>query len=139
LDHAARRPVRLRKGDALRIMPDAVESVASNAVPCVFTSNSLPHWTASGRAGFAALIRNLGARRDLVCIMKESHDAGLGLFTGRPDDPSSDGPDHCEVLGAAVYLGGRERLFRLGTAGIHGVGLQWSPTPVPAAQGLSEP
>lgn len=133
LDHAARRPVRLRKGDALRILPDAVDSVADNAIPCVFVSNSLPHWSAEGRVQFAALIRQLGRRRDLVCILKESHQGGLGLFTGRPDDLPPGAPTPFEVLGAVVYLGGQERLFRLGAAGMHGVGLDWSPVPVPAA------
>jgi hypothetical protein len=130
LAHAARRPVRLRTGDALRILPDAVDSVAHNAVPCVFVSNSLPHWSRESRAEFAALIRSLGARRDLVCMMKEGHAAGFGLFTGRPDEHAPDGAPAFEVLGAAVYLGGRETLFRLGSARMHGVGLEWSPVPV---------
>jgi hypothetical protein len=130
LDHAARRPVRLRKGDALRILPDAVDSVADNAIPCVFVSNSLPHWTAAGRAEFTALIRELGRRRDLVCILKEAHQVGLGLFTGRPDEASAGSPTPHEVIGAVVHLGGQERLFRLGTAAMHGVGLTWTPTPI---------
>lgn len=130
LDHAARRPVRLRRGDALRILPDAVDSVADNAIPCVFVSNSLPHWNPADRAEFAALIRQLGRRRDLVCILKEAHQSGLGLFTGRPDDPPTGAPTPFEVLGAVVYLGGQERLFRLGSAGMHGVSLSWTPAPV---------
>jgi hypothetical protein len=130
LAHAARRPVRLRKGDALRILPDAVDSVPRNAIPCVFVSNTIPHWSQEGREGFAQLIRSLGARRDLVCIMKEGHQAGLGLFTGRPDDPAPGGTTPFEVLAAAVYLGGQERLFRLGNVRMHGVGLEWSPAPV---------
>jgi hypothetical protein len=135
LDHAARRPVRLRQGDALRILPDAVDSVAHNAIPCVFVSNSLPHWNAEARVEFAALIRELGRRRDLVCIVKEAHQAGLGLFTGRPDELPPGAPHPFEVLGAAVYLGGREQLFRLGSASMHGVGLYWSP--VAAAGGFT--
>jgi hypothetical protein len=130
LDHAARRPVRLRTGDALRILPDAVEAVASNAIPCVFVSNSLPHWAPEGREQFAAMVRELGARRDLVCVVKEFHEVGFGLFTGRADGPEAGVAAQHEVLGAAVYLGGQERLFRLGTAGIHGAGLEWSPAPV---------
>jgi len=133
LAHAARRPVRLRQGDALRILPDALESVPGNAIGCVFVSNSLAHWPAENRVKFVELIRALGARQDLVCIVKESHRAGFGLFTGRPDQPA-EGPaaegSWDEVLGAAVYLGGQERLFRLGAAGMHGVSLDWSPTPV---------
>lgn len=131
LEHAARRPVRLRRGDALRILPDAVASVADPAIPCVFVSNSLPHWTAQGRADFAALIRELGGQRDLVCILKEDHRAGLGLFApnpgGEPDPATAQGR---EVLAAVVVLGGKERIFRLGTTGIHGVGLDWDPQPV---------
>jgi hypothetical protein len=130
LAHAARRPVRLRKGDALRILPDAVDSVPRNAIPCVFVSNTIPHWSQEGRADFAALIRSLGARRDLVCIMKEAHQAGLGLFTSRPDEHAPDGVTPFEVLAAAVYLGGQERLFRLGNVRMHGAGLEWSPVPV---------
>lgn len=133
LDHAARRPVRLRKGDALRILPDAVDAVADNAIPCVFASNTLAHWTADGRAAFVALIRRLGAHRDLVCIVKEGYPTGLGLFTGLSEDPV-DGSTPYEVLGAAVFLGGREHLFRLGTGELHGVGLTWSPTALPASQ-----
>jgi hypothetical protein len=41
-----------------------------------------------------------------------------------------DGEDVHEVLGAAVYLGGRERLFRLGSAGMHGSWLDWAPRPL---------
>ncbi|HEV2346233.1 MAG TPA: DUF2332 domain-containing protein [Actinocrinis sp.] len=134
LDHAARRPVRLRKGDALRILPDAVDSVPDNAIPCVFVSNSLAHWTADGRADFAALIRRLGTRRDLVCVIKEGYATGLGLFTGRTHNLTEDEEAPYEVIGAAVYLGGQERLFRLGTGELHGVGLTWSPTPLPTNQ-----
>ncbi|MBS2961561.1 DUF2332 domain-containing protein [Actinocrinis puniceicyclus] len=130
LDHAARRPVRLRKGDALRILPDAVEGVAANAIPCVFVSNSLAHWTPEGRTALVALVRRLGARRDLVCIVKEGYASGLGLFTDRPDDPPAGDRRPYEVLGAAVFLGGREQLFRLGSAGLHGVNLHWAPAPV---------
>jgi hypothetical protein len=133
LAHAARRPVRLRKGDALRILPDAVESVPHNAIPCVFVSNSLPHWAPESRAEFPKLVRSLGARRDLVCIVKEIHPGGFGLFTGRPDEHAPEGAAPLEVLGAAVFLSGQERLFRLGAARMHGVGLEWSPVPVPVA------
>ncbi|MGH3415301.1 MAG: DUF2332 domain-containing protein [Actinocrinis sp.] len=131
LEHAERRPVRLRKGHALRILPDAVDSVADNAIPCVYVSNSLPHWSPEDRHGFAELIRRLGAQRDLVCIVKEVYAGGLGLFTDRPEDRLSEDerPPH-EVIGAVVYLGGQERLFRLGTAGMHGVSLTWNPMPV---------
>ena len=129
LAHAARRPVRLRKGDALRILPDAVEGVPANAIPCVFTSSSLPHWSAEGRAGFVDLVRQLGARRDLVLIMKEMHRPGLGMFTGRPDPFESEPGALPEVLGAAVYLGGQERLFRLGAGAMHGLCLDWAPAP----------
>jgi hypothetical protein len=131
LDHAARRPVRLRKGDATRILPDAVDGVADNAIPCILASNTLAHWTPEGRTALIDTIRRLGARRDLVCIVKEGHPTGLGLFTGRPDEPT-EGETPYEVLGAAVFLGGRERLFRLGSGELHGVGLTWSPTPLPA-------
>jgi hypothetical protein len=130
LEHAARRPVRLRTGDALRILPDAVESVADNAIPCVFVSNSLPHWTAEGREELVGLMRELGARRDLVFVIKEAHRIGLGLFSGEPDPAAADGKDVHEVLGAVVYLGGRERLFRLGSAGMHGSWLDWAPRPL---------
>ena len=130
LAHAARRPVKLRKGDALRILADAVDSVADNAIPCVFVSNSLPHWTAEGRAELVELVRELGARRDLVFILKEAHRIGLGLFSGEPDPAVPDGKDVHEVLGAVVYVGGRERLFRLGSAGMHGSWLDWAPQPL---------
>jgi hypothetical protein len=130
LAHAARRPVRLRTGDALRILADAVDSVADNAMPCVFVSNSLPHWTPEGREELVELVRDLGARRDLVLILKEAHRIGLGLFSGKPDAAATDGKDVHEVLGAVVYLGGRERLFRLGSAGMHGSWLDWAPRPL---------
>ena len=133
LEHAARRPVRLRKGDALRILGDAVESVAENAVPCVFVSNSLPHWSPEGRAELVALVRELGARRDLVFVVKEAFRVGLGLFSGGPDPAVEPGHDAHEVLGAVVYLGGRERLYRLGAAGMHGAWLEWEPKPLAAA------
>lgn len=131
LDHAERRPVRLRRGDALRILPDAVDGVPGTAIPCVFTSNSLGHWTRESRAEFAGLIRRLGAHRDLVCIIKDLNRIGFGLFTGRPDEPAPDpAAEYYETLGAVVFLGGREQLFRLGHCELHGVGLTWSPRPV---------
>jgi hypothetical protein len=130
LEHAARRPVRLRKGDAVRILADAVESVADNAIPCVFVSNSLPHWSPEGREELVRLVRELGARRDLVFIIKEAHRIGLGLFSAKPDPGVPEGKDVHEVLGAVVYLGGRERLFRLGSAGMHGAWLDWAPRPL---------
>lgn len=127
LDHAATAPVDLRRGDALDTLPDAVAAVG-DATPCVFVSNSLPHWTKPARAQFAAVIRELGGRRDLLCIVKEAHPFGLGLFTGRKADPA-DTPITHETLGVAEFRDGVERLFRLGTAGLHGVGLHWSPRP----------
>lgn len=130
LEHAARRPVRLRKGDAVRILADAVDSVADNAIPCVFVSNSLPHWSPEGREELVRLVRELGARRDLVFVVKESHRVGLGLFSGKPDPGVPEGQAVHEVLGAVVYLGGRERLFRLGSAGMHGMWLDWAPQPL---------
>ncbi|HEU5353753.1 MAG TPA: DUF2332 domain-containing protein [Actinocrinis sp.] len=131
LAHAARRPVRLRKGDALRTLPDAVDGVPGNAIPCIFTSNSLGHWTREGRAGFVDLIRQLGAQRDLVCIIKDQYHVGFGRFTGKPDEPTDGAPaSYYEVLGAAVFLGGREQLFRLASCELHGVGLNWSPKPI---------
>jgi hypothetical protein len=130
LEHAARRPVRLRKGDAVRILADAVDSVADNAIPCVFVSNSLPHWSPEGREELVRLVRELGARRDLVFVIKEAHRVGLGLFSAEPDPGAPDGKDVHEVLGAVVYLGGRERLFRLGSAGMHGTWLDWAPQPL---------
>jgi hypothetical protein len=130
LEHAARRPVRLRKGDAVRILADAVDSVADNAIPCVFVSNSLPHWSPEGREELVRLVRELGARRDLVFVIKEAHRVGLGLFSAEPDPGAPDGRDVHEVLGAVVYLGGRERLFRLGSAGMHGTWLDWAPQPL---------
>jgi hypothetical protein len=125
LEHAARRPVRLRRGDGLRILPDAVDSVADTAIPCVLVSNTMQHWSAEGRAQFVDLVRDLGAHRDLVCILKDNHLAGLGMFTGRPDEQADTGTQ--EVLAGVVYLGGKERIFRLGTAVMHGAGLGWEP------------
>jgi hypothetical protein len=130
LEHAARRPVRLRKGDAVRILADAVDSVADNAIPCVFVSNSLPHWSAEGVEELVRLMRELGARRDLVFIIKEAYRVGLGRFTDLPDPGAPEGKPVHEVLGAVVYLGGRERLFRLGSAGMHGAWLDWAPRPL---------
>lgn len=130
LEHAQRRPVKLRKGDAVRILADAVDSVAANAIPCVFVSNSLPHWSPAGLEELVRLVRELGARRDLVFIVKEAHRVGLGLFSGAPDPAVPEGQAVHEVLGAVVYLGGRERLFRLGAAGMHGSRLDWSPRPL---------
>lgn len=126
LDSAARRPVRLRKGDALRILADAVVGVQAPAVPCVFASNSLSHFPADSRAAFADLVRELGARHDLVLVMKEPAAAGLRLFA--PDTPSS--PDGEENLAAVVFQSGRERVFSLGRAGAHGTWLDWNPRPL---------
>jgi hypothetical protein len=114
----------------VRILADAVDSVADNAIPCVFVSNSLPHWSAEGREDLVRLVRELGARRDLVFVLKEAHRIGLGLFSGAPDPAAAEGGDVHEVLGAVVYLGGRERLFRLGAAGMHGGWLDWAPQPL---------
>jgi len=125
LESAARRPVRLRKGDALRILADAVAGVQAPAVPCVFASNSLAHFPAEGRTAFASLARELGARHDLVLVMKEPAAAGLRLFA--PDTPSS--PDGEENLAAVVFQSGRERVFSLGRAGAHGAWLDWDPRP----------
>jgi hypothetical protein len=130
LEHAARRPVRLRKGDAVQILADAVAGVADNAMPCVFVSNSLAHWSPEGRERLVALLRELGDRRDLVFVAKEAFRVGLGLLSGGPDPGVTEGRDAPEVLGAAVYLGGRERLFRLGSAGMHGGWLDWAPRPL---------
>jgi len=125
LESAARRPVRLRKGDALRILADAVAGVQAPAVPCVFASNSLAHFPAEGRTAFASLARELGARHDLVLVMKEPAAAGLRLFA--PDTPSS--PDGEENLAAVVFQSGRERVFSLGRAGARGAWLDWDPRP----------
>ncbi|NUP51555.1 MAG: DUF2332 domain-containing protein [Catenulispora sp.] len=122
---ASRFPARLRKGDALDILPAAVGTVASPAVPCVFVSNTLAHFDAEARATFVDLVRTLGARQDLVLILKEPESVGLGLFTPRPAaDPSA---PPVESLGAVLFQAGRERCFSLGTAGPHGAWLDWAP------------
>ncbi|GAA1949314.1 DUF2332 domain-containing protein [Catenulispora subtropica] len=122
---AARYPARLRKGDALDILPTAVGMVSAPAVPCVFVSNALAHFSDDARAGFVELIRGLGSRQDLVLILKEPDSVGLGLFTRRPAaDPSA---PRVESLGAVLYQAGRERCFVLGTAGPHGAWLDWAP------------
>jgi hypothetical protein len=129
LGYASGHPVELRAGDALDLLPAAVDAVPPDTLPCVFVSNSLGHWTPRGRELFVALVRELGARRDLVCVVKEWYHVGLGLFIGAPDEPDDSAAPPYEVLGAAVYADGRERLYRLGTAGLHGAGLTWSPAP----------
>jgi hypothetical protein len=95
----------------------------------VFASNSLSHFPADDRTAFASLIRELGAKHDLVLVMKEPAPAGLGLFA--PDTPSSsDRPDGEENLAAVVFQSGRERVFSLGRAGAHGAWLDWDPRPL---------
>lgn len=122
---AARLPARLRKGDALDILPAAVGMVSAPAVPCVFVSNTLAHFDAGSRAAFADLIRGLGSRRDLVLILKESEPVGLGLFTPRAAVDASAPP--YDALGAVLFQAGRERCFSLGTAGRHDAWLEWAP------------
>ena len=73
-----------------------------------------------------SLVRELGARHDLVLAMKEPATVGLRLFT--PDTPSS--PDGEENLAAVVFQYGRERVFSLGRAGTHGSWLDWDPRPL---------
>ncbi|WP_344666972.1 DUF2332 domain-containing protein [Catenulispora yoronensis] len=122
---AVRYPARLRKGDAVAILPAAVGTVSAPAVPCVFVSNTLAHFDADGRAAFVELIRALGARQDLVLIVKEPDSVGLGLFAPRAvADPAVPG---VETLGAVLYQAGRERCFSLGTAGPRGAWLDWAP------------
>jgi hypothetical protein len=125
---AARFPARLRKGDALDILPAAVGMVSAPAVPCVFVSNTLAHFDTASRTAFVELIRALGSRQDLVLIMKEPDSVGLSLFTSRPAAEPSTPP--VETLGAVLYQAGRERCFALGTAGPHGAWLDWAPAMV---------
>lgn len=122
---AARLPARLRKGDALDILPAAVGMVSAPAVPCIFVSNALAHFDAEARTAFVELIRALGARQDLVLVLKEPDPVGLGLFAPRPAADQS-GPQ-AESLGAVLYQAGRERCFSLGAAGPHGAWLDWAP------------
>jgi hypothetical protein len=135
IELTGRSPVRLRKGDALQILGDAVGTVSTPTVPCVFASNALAHFPEDSRARFADLIRELGTRRDLILLMKEPAAVGLGLFTGLDADPDLPLRDPTgepvESLSAVVYQSGRERLFSLGTAGPHGAWLDWSPTQNP--------
>lgn len=140
---AARLPARLRKGDALDILPAAVGMVTAPAVPCVFVADTLAQFDADGRAAFVELVRTLGSRQDLVLILLEPEPVGLGLFTpGPPASPDADpdpGPDanpdatpdpHAtpvETLAAVLYQAGRERCFSLGTADPSGAWLDWAP------------
>jgi hypothetical protein len=126
---AARHPVRLRKGNALDILDAAVATVKAPAVPCVFVSNALAHFSATARVGFVALIRALGAQQDLVLILEEAASVGLGLFAEPPAEPSADRPagPQTETLAAVFYQAGRERRAVLGAAGAHGAWLDWAP------------
>ncbi len=127
LDLAVRRPVKLRKGDALDILAAAVGTVSAPAVPCVFVSNTLAHFPTADRAKFVGLIRDLGSRQDLVLVLKETDAVGLGLFADPPNTEPP--PSTVETLGAVVYQSGRERRISLGTAGAHGAWLDWAPVP----------
>jgi hypothetical protein len=88
----------------------------------VFVSNALAHFSSSGRSRFVELVRELGRTRDLVVILKEAPESGLGLFT--QFEPS----EQAEYLGAVVYQSGRERIFLLGACGSHGAWLDWKPS-----------
>lgn len=122
---ATRFPARLRKGDAVDILPAAVGMVSAPAVPCIFVSNTLAHFGGEDRGAFVELIRALGSRQDLVLILKEPDEVGLGLFTARPAADAS--APSVETLAAVLYQAGRERCFSLGTAGPHGAWLDWAP------------
>ena len=136
---AAHSPVRLRKGDALRILGDAVGAVSQPAVPCVFVSDTVGQFPVADRVRFAGLVRELGAAGDLVLIVEESA-AGPGLFADFAPGVSGgasgvsgggvgvgDGVEDMETLAAVVFQSGRERVFRLGTAGAHATWLDWAP------------
>jgi hypothetical protein len=128
LEIARRSPVRLRAGDATRILGDAVAMVGDSAVPCVFASNALAHFPAAARTRFVELIRELGAARDLLVILKENRAVGAGLFTDVP--PRTPSGEAVEDLTAVVHQSGRERIFSLGTCGPHGAWLDWNPAPL---------
>lgn len=128
LEIARASPVRLRKGDAVRILADAVGMVNNPVVPCVFVSNALMHFNRDARASFVELLRELGSGRDFVVILKEGRDSGAGLFADVPPRPPSD--TVIEDLTGIVYQSGRERIFSLGSCGIHGAWLDWAPVPL---------
>ena len=68
---ASESPPNVIKGDALELLPDLIDSVPQDQIPCLFHSHVLNQFPRDAREAFWALVEEHGARRNLAVVSKE--------------------------------------------------------------------
>ena len=87
----ARTAPRVIEGDGRDVVPGIVDSVPRDALPCVFHTHATYQMRDEWRQRFAALLADLGRRRDLVHIslVRLKNDLGPQLHTSQSAAPAS--------------------------------------------------
>jgi hypothetical protein len=119
---------RLIASDMVAGVPAAVEALAPDVVPVVFTSHALMYVPAHVQRELAATLGRLGAERDLVVVVNEVARCGLGLFA---DVDEAGLADSASRLTLVTWRAGRPTVTALARTGPHGAWLEWAPREYP--------
>ncbi|MDZ7728745.1 MAG: DUF2332 family protein [Dehalococcoidia bacterium] len=78
---AVANPPQMVAGDALRVLPDLVHAIPAEAVPVVYHSHTLAHFTAEARQHFVEdLLPGLGRQRNLMWLACEGSRMDLTVW-----------------------------------------------------------
>jgi hypothetical protein len=114
--------VRVRRGDAVADLADALDGLGEDGHPVVTTSWVLAYLSDRHRADFVAALDARGQQQDLSWVYLEAPAYAPGLpRPSRTDDPE------LTALTVVEWRGGRRSVRQLATCHPHGYSLRWTP------------
>lgn len=113
--------VRVRRGDAVADLADALDALGRDGHPVVTTSWVLAYLSEEHRAAFVAALAERGQQRDLSWVYLEAPAYAAGL-----PRPSQAGDPELTVLTVVEWRGGERSVRQLATCHPHGYTLRWT-------------
>jgi hypothetical protein len=111
LEIARSNPPPVEPGDALTVLPELLEAIPKEAVPCVFHTHAVYQFAPEDRERMDILLTEISTPRGLLRVAMEPSDAGHS------------------VLSLYAYRYGRQEKRRLAVCDHHGMWLAWRTTP----------
>ena len=111
----------LLRGDALELLPEALQVVPVGAVPVVITTWALAYFSLEDRLRFLRRLDEYGARQALAWVSAE----GVGIAPSVPTMGDSRLSGH-SLVGVAVFDGPGLRVDVVGRCHPHGRWLEWT-------------
>ena len=114
--------VRVRHGDAVTDLADALDRLGVDGHPVVTTSWVLAYLSDQQRTDFVATLAERGRQQDLSWVYLEAPAYAPGL----PGPPEADDPE-LTALTVVEWRGGERSVRQLATCHPHGYSLRWTP------------